>query len=887
MASESVVGEGGNEGGEVREKQSNTNIITTTAATGENDINTTTTTATATNETAAAPTTTSTSTVAIATATKTTSTEATETATGNETNDKENYERELVEVREPEPVAVEDTNTGQQVQQPVSRSIVVSDDSTRLNRQEVQELVPSAREQVVERELHVGNGVLLKEGLDNRVKVDLLSRSKQEKRELRKKLESELEMVRSLVKKIEAKELQLSVGRLSHSRVVLVNDGVDRRLRRVNSEMGSVGVHRESTTPILTPTPTPRQFRPLNQLSISVLENSQGVGEFVEKEKRTPKANQFYRNSEFLLAKDKFPPAESNKKSKLNGRKQGAGELGFGFGTGTKVFKNCSALLDKLMKHKHGWVFNTPVDVMGLGLHDYFTIIKHPMDLGTVKSRLTKNWYKSPEEFAEDVRLTFHNAMKYNPEGQDVHVMAEQLLDIFETKWSVIKSDYDHEMRFAASYEVGIPTPTSRKNPFVPPPLDMRRILDRSVSMPYPIIDTRSKPITTTPSGRTPVPKKPKAKDPNKRDMTYDEKQKLSTNLQGLPSEKLDNIVQIIKKRSSALSQHDDEIEVDIDSVDVETLWELDRFVTNYKKSLSKNKRKAELAIQARAESQLNVQQKVPAPVVAEAPKETKADERNVSTLSPNHVEKQADNGSRSSSSSSSSSDSGSSSSDNLCTFRVSSCLLIYNMVYLAVDQCHLIVILALVCCQVCKCYLQCSGNRDNNSMIIVAEKSACYLDDVGLVIGGLVLNSDSWCGFHSLYTGFHAIIAVMLTMEQISVFAFVEDQSETFKVFLNAVINAVEVSELGVDGYLQVGDTMHSGFRFSLEICLWCTVKFSRRKIVLTVQSVVCLSCGNWFLESTRGLSVWSCICIICPRMCYLAVDFVLADSGFFGAVE
>ena len=651
MASESVVGEGGNEGGEVREKQrytenkvytrkafkgpkknslintvvttttttdnnSNTNITTTTTeAAGENNINTTTTTATATTETATATTETATalttaSAVATETATKTTSTAATETATGNETNDKENYEKDLVEVRESEPVAVEDTNTAQQVQQPVSHSIVVSDDSTRLNRQEVQEVVPSVREQVVERELHVGNGVLLKEGMDNRVKVDLLSQSKQEKRELRKKLESELELVRSLVKKIEAKELQLSVGRLNHSRVVLVNDGVDRRLRRVSSEVGSVGVPRVSTIPILTP--TPRQSRPLNQLSISVLENSQGMGEFVEKEKRTPKANQFYRNSEFLLAKDKFPPAESNKKSKLNGKKQGAGESGFGFGTGTKIFKNCSALLDKLMKHKHGWVFNTPVDVKGLGLHDYFIIIKHPMDLGTVKSRLTKNWYKSPEEFAEDVRLTFHNAMKYNPKGQDVHVMAEQLLDIFETKWAVIKSDYDHEMRFSSSYEVGIPTPTSRKAPpFVPPPLDMWRILDRSESMTYPIIDTRPKPITTTPSSRTPVPKKPKAKDPNKRDMTYDEKQKLSTNLQSLPSEKLDNIVQIIKKRSSALSQHDDEIEVDIDSVDVETLWELDRFVTNYKKSLSKNKRKAELAIQARADSQLNVQHKV------------------------------------------------------------------------------------------------------------------------------------------------------------------------------------------------------------------------------------------------------------------------------------
>ena len=91
-----------------------------------------------------------------------------------------------------------------------------------------------------------------------------------------------------------------------------------------------------------------------------MLENSQGICETVEKEKRTPKANQFYRNSEFLLAKDKFPPAESNKKSKLNWKKQGGGEMGHGFGMGSKFFKSCSSLLEKLMKHKHGWVFNAP-----------------------------------------------------------------------------------------------------------------------------------------------------------------------------------------------------------------------------------------------------------------------------------------------------------------------------------------------------------------------------------------------------------------------------------------------------------------------------------------------------------------------------------------------
>ena len=75
--------------------------------------------------------------------------------------------------------------------------------------------------------------------------------------------------------------------------------------------------------------------------------------------------------------------------------------------------------------------------------------------------------------------------------------------------------------------------------------------------------------------------------------MTFEEKQRLSATLQSLPAEKLENIVQIIKKRNPSLFQQKDEIEVDIDSFDTEMLWELDRFVNNCKKSMSQNKNKA------------------------------------------------------------------------------------------------------------------------------------------------------------------------------------------------------------------------------------------------------------------------------------------------------
>ncbi|XP_031472710.1 transcription factor GTE4 isoform X1 [Nymphaea colorata] len=495
---------------------------------------------------------------------------------------------------------------------------------------------------------------------ENRVTINLTSKSKQEMRELRRKLTSELEQVRSLFNRLESRELQLrgysagaAVDNSGYSPPQVSGNGV----KKTNSEVASIG------------------GAPLRQLSIPVVENSQVGSDLVEKEKRTPKANQYYRNSDFVLGKDKFPPPESSsKKAKANGS-VGSRQQDYPVDKGTsQAFKHCSAVLAKLMKHKHSWVFNTPVDVKGLGLHDYYSIIKHPMDLGTVKSRLNSNWYSSPTEFAEDVRLTFRNAMTYNPKGHDVHFMAEQLLKIFEDRWRILEAELVDDRlnsRFAEVEPDGVYSQVTKRGPpalaAAPPPPEPRKVLDRSESTTVPS-EPKSKP-GNAPSVRTPAPKKPKAKDPHKRDMTYEEKQKLSMNLQNLPSEKLDNIVQIIKKRNSSLCQHDDEIEVDIDSVDAETLWELDRFVTNYKKSLSKNRKKAELANQARAVSEHMPVEKVQAPPVQETPtlnssRGVVAEEKNIPSTPAVESKKQGGDASRSSSSSSSSSDSGSSSSD-------------------------------------------------------------------------------------------------------------------------------------------------------------------------------------------------------------------------------
>lgn len=62
------------------------------------------------------------------------------------------------------------------------------------------------------------------------------------------------------------------------------------------------------------------------------------------------------------------------------------------------------------------------MDPIKLQLPDYFDVIKSPMDLGTVRKRLDGGtYYDTLDKVAADVKLTFDNAMLYNPPGQEIH----------------------------------------------------------------------------------------------------------------------------------------------------------------------------------------------------------------------------------------------------------------------------------------------------------------------------------------------------------------------------------------------------------------------------------------------------------------------------------
>ncbi|KAM0007983.1 putative NET domain-containing protein [Helianthus debilis subsp. tardiflorus] len=75
--------------------------------------------------------------------------------------------------------------------------------------------------------------------------------------------------------------------------------------------------------------------------------------------------------------------------------------------------------------------------------------------------------------------------------------------------------------------------------------------------------------------------------------MNMEDKHKLGLGLQSMPPDKMRHFLQIVCKRNDQLAQEGDEIELSIEALDTEMLWELDRFVTNWKKLVSKKKRQA------------------------------------------------------------------------------------------------------------------------------------------------------------------------------------------------------------------------------------------------------------------------------------------------------
>ncbi|CAI0625608.1 unnamed protein product, partial [Linum tenue] len=219
-----------------------------------------------------------------------------------------------------------------------------------------------------------------------------------------------------------------------------------------------------------------------------------------------------------------------------------------------ELMRQFGTVLKQLTLHKWAWPFMQPVDVKGLGLHDYFEVIDKPMDFSTIKNQMEAKdgtGYKNVREICADVRLVFKNAMKYNEERSDVHVMAKTLMDKFEEKWLQFLPKVTEEER-------------RREEEEAEAQLDMQLAQEAAHEL-YELemhLDELREMVVQ-----------------NCRKWSTEDKRKLGAALTRLSPEDLTKALEIVAQNNPEFQATAEEVDLDIDAQSESTLWRLKFFV--------------------------------------------------------------------------------------------------------------------------------------------------------------------------------------------------------------------------------------------------------------------------------------------------------------------
>ncbi|XP_025424882.1 ATPase family AAA domain-containing protein 2-like [Sipha flava] len=98
----------------------------------------------------------------------------------------------------------------------------------------------------------------------------------------------------------------------------------------------------------------------------------------------------------------------------------------------------------KLARNKQFFMFTKPVDIEEVP--DYLEIIKEPMDLETVMSKIDKHCYICARDFLDDIDLIVRNALEYNPDksAEDKHIR-HRACSLRDKAYAFIKAEMDSD----------------------------------------------------------------------------------------------------------------------------------------------------------------------------------------------------------------------------------------------------------------------------------------------------------------------------------------------------------------------------------------------------------------------------------------------------------
>ncbi|CAN1130211.1 Transcription factor GTE1 [Linum perenne] len=228
-----------------------------------------------------------------------------------------------------------------------------------------------------------------------------------------------------------------------------------------------------------------------------------------------------------------------------------------------ELIRQFGTVLRQLTQHKWAWPFLQPVDVEGLGLHDYYEVIDKPMDFSTIKNLMEAKdatGYKNVREICADVRLVFKNAMKYNEERSDAHVMAKTLLEKFEEKWLQFlpKVTEEERRREEEEAEAQLDMQLAQEAAHAKMARDLSNEL---YELDMHLEDLREMVVQ------------------NCRKWSTGDKRKLGAALTRLSPEDLTKALEIVAQNNPSFQATAEEVDLDIDAQSESTLWRLKFFV--------------------------------------------------------------------------------------------------------------------------------------------------------------------------------------------------------------------------------------------------------------------------------------------------------------------
>lgn len=211
--------------------------------------------------------------------------------------------------------------------------------------------------------------------------------------------------------------------------------------------------------------------------------------------------------------------------------------------------------------------FNEPVKTSVVP--DYYRVIKQPRDLGSIKRKLQRKQFDSPQQFYDDMHLFFSNIYTYNGAASNFGKLGSRVEALFEERWAAsgLAGGAPRARRMTAGHAA------AKFEPDLTPP--EKRTLPRASSGGGGGGAPRSGGGPGARSGKSGGARS----RGNEKEMPRETLERIASQLGNLDGDHLQGALDIIRAVTPLGDGQTDEIELDFDSLDAPTLWRLEAYL--------------------------------------------------------------------------------------------------------------------------------------------------------------------------------------------------------------------------------------------------------------------------------------------------------------------